>query len=290
MIPRYELSLMDIHPFVRHVQLLNIRPSEYPAFTRSYDCRLFYVYRGEGTVFIEDRAYSVSNGRMVLWQPNVDYRMETGEGGMQFLCVNFDYTQHFRDRDYPIPPDRTDFFALKDATELIHFADAEMLDGPIFLSSMQAIEDELLEMRREYTARKLFWRERLSGLMGSVLSNVARGLALSQSEITGDSSLVDQVIAYVQAHSSKALTNADLGRQFSYHPNYLNKQMLLSTGKTLHQYLIACRIARAIELLETTDIPITEIAEMTGAGNISHFSKLFKQKTGNNPSFYRRPR
>ncbi len=290
MVPQIALSVGEIQPFVRHVQLLHIHTEDYPVYTKSYDCRLFYVYRGQGRIFIEGRAYPLAHDNMVLWQPGFNYRMESDAGDMQFLCVNFDYTLNHRQKDYPIPPDRSDQFDETQATERILFSNMEALNQPIFLKGMQAIEEELLDMKREYQSRKIFWRERLGGLMTSIIGNVARKLILSASDDMGGETQVDQVIAYIQAHSDHELTNTKLGKLFSYHPNYLNRLMVLNTGKTIRQYVIACRIAKAIELLESTDMPITEIAAQTGVGSISHFSKLFTRKTGKNPSVYRRPR
>lgn len=284
------MPFIDIQPFVRHVQRLDIRPGEYPVFRRSYDCRLFYVYRGTGVIYIERRAHPVSQGDMALWQPNVDYRMEPDGDIMQFLCVNFDYTANHRALDYPIPPDLSDSFDLSRPTERIHFTDMEPLNQPVFLHRLGVIENDLLEMKREYQTRRIFWRERLSGLTVSFLGQIARRLSLSAGETIAEDIRMDQVIEYIQSHFTEHLTNTRLGHQFSYHPNYLNKQMLLHTGQTLHQYILTCRLSHAIELLENTNLSITEIAEQTGAGNISHFSKLFKQKTGNNPSDYRRTR
>lgn len=290
MIPERDLSFEDIQPFVRHVQRLYIRPGDYPVFTRSYDCRLFYVYRGEGVIYVGRKVHKVTHGDMTLWQPDIDYRMETGPEGMQFLCANFDYTARYRALDYPIPPDRSELFDASRATEKIHFTDLEPLNQPVFLRKAGVIENDLLEMKREYQARRIFWRARLGGLAASLLGHVARRLSLSAGEEASDDTRMDEVIGYIQTHFDRPLTNAMLGRQFNYHPNYLNKQMLMHTGQTLHQYLLTCRIAHAIELLVTTDLSITEVAARTGAGDISHFSKLFKRKTGNNPSDYRRPR
>ena len=74
---------------------------------------------------------------------------------------------------------------------------------------------------------------------------------------------------------------------FSYHPNYLNKRMAQYTGETLHQYLISYRIARAIDLLTTTDESINAIAAAVGFRDICHFTRIFRQKTGQIPSAYR---
>ncbi len=284
------MPFLEIKPFVRHVQLLPIKPGEYPSFTRSYDCRLFYVSRGEGHVFMQDQAYPVDRGDLVLWQSGVNYRMETGDAGMQFLCVNFDFTTEFSQQDYPIPPDRFDLFDDTAATPHVRFPDAPAFDAPVFLTGMQVIEETLVEMKREYTQRKVYWRERQSALMASILSRIARSLSAQGAQGARVETRIDPVIAYIQEHFSEQLDNETLGRLFSYHPNYLNRQMLLLTGKTLRQYLISCRVQKAIEYLEGSDLPISEIAQLTGYGDMCHFSKLFKQKTGNNPSSYRRPK
>ncbi|MEG1516056.1 MAG: AraC family transcriptional regulator [Clostridia bacterium] len=283
------MLLREIQPFIRHVQLLIGRKGEYSTFTRSYDCRLFYVYRGRYTMTLPNEQWHLERGDLVVWQPNTEYRMTIGEDGVQLLCVNFDYTRDFQALDYPIPPDQRGQFDPARSHGQVQFQDAVQLNRPILVRRMQAIEDTLLEMKLDYQQRKIFWRERISGLMTAVLSQIARSLSLN---VEGDGRYehrIDEIIAYIQEHFSEDLTNAELGKHFNYHPNYLNRQMLLYTEKTLHQYLITQRIRNAIELLECTDLPISAVAEQVGYGDICHFSKVFKQKTGYCPSHYRRP-
>ena len=43
-----------------------------------------------------------------------------------------------------------------------------------------------------------------------------------------------------------------------------------------------------MELLESTDAPISEIALSTGFVDLTHFSKLFKKVTGYTPSGFRK--
>ncbi len=47
------------------------------------------------------------------------------------------------------------------------------------------------------------------------------------------------------------------------------------------------RLTKAKELLESTELPVSEICFATGFENVSHFSRVFKQYYGNSPSFYR---
>jgi transcriptional regulator GlxA family with amidase domain len=53
-------------------------------------------------------------------------------------------------------------------------------------------------------------------------------------------------------------------------------------------YLTRYRIQRAQQLLDTTDLSITEIALETGFSEISHFTRTFKRGVGVSPHAYRR--
>ncbi len=284
---QHSLSLDGVRPFIRHVQQLPVRSGEYPVKTCSYDCRLFYVYRGKGNIYIRKDSYAVRYGCLVLWQADVPYRMDSADSSMQFLCVNFDLTQNHSHEDYPIPPEPITQFRRQNVMESVTFTDIPQLNQPVFLREMQEVEDALLEMKREYTSRMRFFRTRLSGIMQSILIQVSRKLMLPSSELLSKNLIVDQVIDYIHAHYHEPISNSELGRIFNYHPNYLNKLMIQRTDKTIHQYLMACRIAGAIDGLGTTSASEAEIAQNNGFGSIWHMSKIFKQKTGRNPSFYR---
>ena len=60
------------------------------------------------------------------------------------------------------------------------------------------------------------------------------------------------------------------------------------TGQTFTEYLTSLRIARARELLRTTDLRSSQIAFEVGYNDAHYFSYLFKKNTGLTPSEYRR--
>ena len=57
-----------------------------------------------------------------------------------------------------------------------------------------------------------------------------------------------------------------------------------------HQYLLACRIAKASRILAETELPISEVALATGFSSQSHFATAFKKKVGLSPKAYRHER
>ena len=53
------------------------------------------------------------------------------------------------------------------------------------------------------------------------------------------------------------------------------------------RYILNLRLRRAQRLLLSTSLSIGEIAAETGFNDVFHFSKIFKQKCGSSPRFYR---
>ena len=56
------------------------------------------------------------------------------------------------------------------------------------------------------------------------------------------------------------------------------------------EYQIALRLRRAMHLLESSNVPVAQIAHETGFQSMSYFSKFFHDRTGQTPSQFRRIR
>ena len=59
-------------------------------------------------------------------------------------------------------------------------------------------------------------------------------------------------------------------------------------GVSPKQYLTQLRMERARELILSNRYTVSQIAQMTGYGEIYHFSKAFKQENGVTPTEYNR--
>ena len=58
-------------------------------------------------------------------------------------------------------------------------------------------------------------------------------------------------------------------------------------GVNFSDYCNIIRIRLAEELLITTTLPVSEVAEKAGIGTQSYFSRLFRQQSGMSPTEYR---
>ena len=65
-------------------------------------------------------------------------------------------------------------------------------------------------------------------------------------------------------------------------------QEALLYGTTIYEFILACRIDRAKELLADREKKISEIAALVGYERQSSFSAAFHQKTGITPNEFRR--
>ena len=58
-------------------------------------------------------------------------------------------------------------------------------------------------------------------------------------------------------------------------------------NQTLNSYLTDLRIRHAIDLLTTTDLPVSQVAAMVGYHDYFYFARVFKKTTQMTPSSYR---
>ena len=61
-----------------------------------------------------------------------------------------------------------------------------------------------------------------------------------------------------------------------------------TVGQTIREYQRTLRIRKAKQLLQETDKPVTEIAQLAGFSDVFYFSKVFHAQQGCSPSEYRR--
>jgi AraC family transcriptional regulator len=83
---------------------------------------------------------------------------------------------------------------------------------------------------------------------------------------------------------------AALAREAGVYPSHVARAFRSHYGTTVGEFVREERITFARKLLETTSIPVIEIALSAGFGSQSHFSNAFRRATGHSPVAYRRAR
>jgi len=275
------MDLITCNPYIRFANSLRFEYKRGPS--KTYDCRLLYTLKGSARIHLEGIEHFLKRGSLVLFQPGTEYLILPDEA-VTLAVFDFDYTQDYSKLSEFNAPRRLEMFRAEEAHEVIHFTDIHALNQPLFLENVRHLEQELLSVIAEFQQKKLYFREKSSAMFKNILFDIVRYLQLGD---TGNSTL-DQVVHYIDTHTTGRISNAQIGQALNYNPNYLNRLMIRHTGMTLHQYILQRRLAQASTLLQTTNRPINEIALELGFNSLSHFSGFFKKETGTTPMEYRK--
>lgn len=123
-----------------------------------------------------------------------------------------------------------------------------------------------------------------------ILVHLARlnGIASQPSKGGFSSFDLKRVIALMEARLAAPPAPDELAREIGVSRRHFFRAFKQSTGKTPSAYMAGLRLKRALDLLRTTDQPVTEIALECGFASSSHFAYAFKRIHGASPLEYRR--
>ncbi len=284
--PRH-ISLQEIEPFIRFSQDVYIPGNTKALTVTAYDHRLFYVISGQGSLELGDVSHELSAGVVLYWMSGTAYRIQAApESVLHIISVNFDFTSQHTDVVQYLPMVQPQDFIPANCIEKLLFCDAERLNESIILHDLPEILPSLQAMLQEAASGKSFQSFQLSNLMRTILVQLYRA-AVQRPPLRSSGIAAGSILDYVHSHYVEDLTNKLLAERFNYHPNYISQLIAEQTGTPLHQYLIKLRINQALYLLQTTELPINEIARKVGYKNTSYFSQYFKQCTGHTPKEFR---
>jgi transcriptional regulator GlxA family with amidase domain len=103
-----------------------------------------------------------------------------------------------------------------------------------------------------------------------------------------DSGRLADVIAWARTNLSRQLSLDELAARALMSRRSFIRHFKAATGATPHAWLLSQRFGLAEELLETTNLPIEQIAERVGYRNSSVFREQFTARRGLPPRDYRR--
>ena len=123
----------------------------------------------------------------------------------------------------------------------------------------------------------------------SVLLEACRTYQREMTGEQGEAAVEKEILAYINEHIlDPDLSLTGVADHFGVSGKLVGSVCKNAYGKTYLQYVRDCQIQHAAELLQTTDLPLAEIAERCGFTNLLTFRRNFKATMNVNPSDYRK--
>jgi AraC family transcriptional regulator len=149
-------------------------------------------------------------------------------------------------------------------------------------SLTRLLNDALRQMRVDQAAA----RERIAeaiALAGSegLAPTAAGGLAPWQTR------RIDQ---FIDAHLANEVRMEMVAQEARISASYFSRAFKRTYARSFSEHLVHCRLERARSLLETSTMPISEIALACGLTDQSHLTRLFHRNYGAPPRAWRRAR
>ncbi|MFS2225860.1 helix-turn-helix domain-containing protein [Pantoea sp. B65] len=92
---------------------------------------------------------------------------------------------------------------------------------------------------------------------------------------------------YIRQHAAEPLTIEDLAQQAGLSQMALKRGFRAMFGITPWNYVIECRLRVAQRLLESSPLPLNDIALRSGFAHASHMTRFFQRQFGQTPGRYR---
>ncbi len=107
-----------------------------------------------------------------------------------------------------------------------------------------------------------------------------------ENDTTGRNTVEKEMVSYIQQNYMGKILLREFGEQFHLSEKYISRYFKEHFHITLSQYVTYLRLEHAKQMLQETDISVTEVAMQSGYQNISYFIRSFKKTYGVSPLKY----
>ncbi|WP_028887672.1 AraC family transcriptional regulator [Tenacibaculum ovolyticum] len=148
-------------------------------------------------------------------------------------------------------------------------------------------------IKNEIESPMTYGRDVLLNLFDALLVLVSRNLKSSlvkkEKPYNSEKEKTDSMLTYIRQNvlDKELIKIKSIAETFYMSPNYVSVFIKKHAGVSIQQYVLKTKIEMAGRLLKQTNLNISEIADKTGFLDSSHFNKIFKKYTGDNPSAFR---
>ncbi len=268
-------------PFEMYVRsgsdkLINVRIHE-----RSME--IIQVMSGTVSLLVGTESFDANVGDIIYIPPSVVFRAGAKDGEASLRGMLFD-SSIIEDNMENFDSEIFYMFYLQSRSKIAHFK----YDSPVYPALEKCMSDSHDEYVSKDVCYKLPIRANIYLMMTALLRYYCGAKDEDENIVYHNVLRLRPVMEYLSEHFCEKIYIEKLADMIGVSPDYFTKMFKDSIGKTPIEYINGMRINRAMNLLSSTELSMTEIADAIGFCNHNYFHKIFKQYMNTSPLVFRK--
>ena len=255
-----------------------------------YEFQLTYVVRGTISVFFNQQTIDLQEGQGIYINPEVLHMIrDRYDSDAMFISLDVSpklltsFPNSVFERSYVKP------------VFCSSAADALVLDPGV--SWQKKILDSAKSIERVYKKKDFGWELAVSSSLYAIWKELVCHLQESLTEhdaLAADGARMrrnqrlKETLAYIREHFTEKITLDEIAKHLHLSTNECCRFFKKNMNCTLFEYITEYRLSKSMELLEHTDLPVSQIAYESGFGSSSYFIEKFRKNVGMTPAAFRK--
>ena len=257
------------------------RFADYPAHSHQF-LEINYIYHGECNQIINGKEYHFTAGDIILMDN--ESVQEIKALGEEDILINI----LFRDKDISLDwlnqlksHHSSIYQLLLNAT----ISDRKQANFAVFSADKtQAVQPILQQLLKEYFFPTDFSEKLISHYLSILIFQLARTLSIVNQEVLLTKSSDPYIMILKEIDNNyQDITLSTLASRFNFNKNYLSNLIKERSGQTFTQLVTQRKLTRAQLLLQSTQLPIYEVAQQVGFSNKTYFYEKYRAYFGHSP-------
>ena len=146
---------------------------------------------------------------------------------------------------------------------------------------------EIYEAKKDESESKITTQVRTKIILLQFILEMWKKGFVIENDTSGRNIVEKEMVSYIQQNFTGKISLKEFGEQFHLSEKYISRYFKEHFHITLSQYITYLRLENAKQLLQDTDLSVTETAMQSGYQNVSYFIRSFKKTYGISPLKYR---
>ena len=279
--------LMKVHPFKipkpENSALIyqeDIEAVFYDKLHQHTEIQLSFIEKGNGTLLVGDHISSYVENDIFIIGSNLPHAFKSDKHGVtESKMLSLFFTESsFGDT----------FFELSEFTKLKRFF-VKSTQGLVVKNNKSEIIECFKKLKKSSKLERFILFLEILKYIATAKSETLSTFIYEKTYSDNEGNRMRHVFEYTMTNYQKDISLETIANEANMTKNAFCKYFKKRTNKTYVTFLNEIRVEHATRLLEQqVDLPIIEIAELSGFNNLSNFNRQYKKVKGHIPSFVRK--